>query len=624
MCGIFGMAGFSDKALLRKMGRLVNYRGPDDKGYFTDSGIGLGMRRLSIIDVKKGRQPVSNEDGSIHVVFNGEIYNYRQLSAELENKGHKFYTKSDTEAIVHTYEEYGMSFVQKLNGMFAIALWDSKKKTLVIARDGVGEKPLYYTMIGKDMIFASEIKALLLHEGIERKVNENVLNHYLTLRYCPGHETMLKGVFKLPPWCMMIYRKGNVKMKRFWSLRFKNAEKKSESYYVDSLKWLLLDSVRSRLVSEVPLGVYLSGGLDSTAIVSLMKDAGAEDIKTFSIGFGLDSDETGWARMASEFYGTAHKEFVVSDTNMAKLLPKLVWHLDEPLADITNIPTYLISELARKHVTVVLSGEGSDELFSSYAHEKGMLRAERMKLAMGISKRLSGAMKHMPVSFFDKFFEYPGSMGEKGRERLAEFMKNSGDLPRMYSSLVSTFDENEKKELRGKFGAETAGIFRKHFALQTSLSNRMLSIDTKMWLPNYILLRVDKMTMANSIEARAPFLDHRLLEFAASLPENMKLRGNTEKYVLRKCLKGRLPPEIAKRKKRTFITPMHMWGERQLLDMCNILYESEFFRKPFIEKVVDNYGKSKLIRERQLWTLLTFELWHRTFIRNGDVRSCKL
>lgn len=619
MCGIFGMAGFSDRALLRKMGRLLSYRGPDDDGYFTDAGIGLGMRRLSIIDVKGGKQPVHNEKRDVLAVFNGEIYNYRELRQELEKKGHKFYTSSDTECIVHAYEEYGLRFPEKLNGMFAIALWDSGKKTLVLARDRLGKKPLYYTMLGRNLLFASEMKALLLHDGVKRSVNKKALHNYLSLRYCPGGETMLSGIYKLLPGRVMAYSRGKSSIKRYWDVKFRDENAEGRDFYLEGLKSLLQDSVRKRLISEVPLGVYLSGGLDSTAIVALMKES-APDINTFSIGFGLESDETGYARIASGFYGTNHREFVVEGTDLTKLLPKLVWHLDEPLADITNVPTYLISQLARKHVTVVLTGEGSDELFSGYAHEKAMLATQRMKNIMFSRRLASGAVKRLPLPLLNRFFEYPASMGGKGRERLAEYVRNMGNEPAMYSSLVSAFDDGEKKELCKFSGSPAESLFRPFFGAGTNLSNKMLLVDANVWLPNYILPRLDRMTMANSIEGRAPFLDYRLVEFASKLPPGLR---TGDKYVLRRALRGMLPPQIVNRKKRTFITPVHFWGERQLLDMCSILHESEFFRKSFIEKMLGDYRNSKLIRERQLWALITFELWHRTFIESGGLRPLK-
>ena len=617
MCGIFGTAGFSDKTLLKRMGRLIRYRGPDDQGYFTDTGIGLGMRRLSIIDLKGGRQPVHNEDSDIWCVFNGEIYNYKELRAALPK--HRFYTESDTESIVHSYEEYGLRFPEKLNGMFAIALWDSRKKILILARDRVGKKPLYYTMIGKSILFASEIKALLLHEGVRREVNQKVLHNYLTLRYCPGNETMFKGIYKLLPGHLLTYRKGSVAIRKYWSL---DVTPRQHDSSVKALRELLEDSVKSRLISDVPIGVYLSGGLDSTAIVGLMKKAGAEKINTFSIGFGIESDETGLAKNISEFYGTNHREFTVDSGGIHKVLPETVWHMDEPLADVTNIPTYLISGLARKHVKVVLTGEGSDELFSGYAHEKGMLKTRRMRHALSLARKLGAidAVKKMPLSFLDKFFEYPGSMGNKGRERMVEYLKSSREHE-MYSTLVAAFDEKEKEDLCKIRGFEpTKDLFKPFFSVKTSLANKMLLADVAMWLPNYILPRLDKMTMANSVEGRAPFMDYRLLELSVRIPQDMKLKGNMEKYILRKAVADIVPKDVLKRKKRTFITPIHMWGEKSLMDMCSILHESEFFRKDYVYKIIEDYRNSKLIRERQLWTLITFELWHRTFIQKKGLK----
>ncbi|MBI4010071.1 MAG: asparagine synthase (glutamine-hydrolyzing) [Candidatus Aenigmarchaeota archaeon] len=616
MCGIAGFVGLDDKSLLRKMCNIMKYRGPNDAGYYTDKGIALGSRRLSIIDIAGGRQPIHNEDESIWVIFNGEIYNFRELRDFCESKGHKFYTNTDTEVIVHLYEILGDSLCKLLRGMFAFALWDSNKQKLLLARDMVGEKPLYYTLQNDTLFFASEIKCLLQNEEFRRKINFHALYNYLSLRYVPTQETIFSEIKKLPPGHILVHNKNKIAIKKYWDFDLENGGYHTENFYLERLERLLKESVKVRLISDVPLGVFLSGGIDSSLITGLMSQMLEEPVKTFSVGFNQPDDELNYAKMVSNRFDTEHYEFVV-DPKQVNLLPKLIWHLDEPLADATIIPTYLISELAKKHATVVLVGEGSDELFSSYVHEKMMILMERYKSVLPAFTKL---FPLLPVSILNKFFEYPSSMGIKGKENLIKILL-SKDLSKRYSTFVSTFNEDEKEILFQKYFKQKSlpveHIFKKYFDTRTNLANKMLLADLETWLPNYILLRLDKMTMANSIEGRAPFLDHKLIEFSFKLPMKLKLNGVTDKYILRKLATKFLPKKIAERKKRTFITPMHLWGEKELLELSEqLLFGNGFFNKNYITELLNRYKTSKLIVGRQLWTLITFVLWHKIFIEN--------
>ena len=641
MCGICGIFGFEDKKLIRRMTDVIKHRGPDDKGYYTNKDLMLGHRRLSIIDLKTGKQPIHNEDESVWVIYNGEIYNYKELRKSLEKK-HSFYTSSDTEVIVHLYEEFGDRFIEKLRGIFTLALFDCKKRKLYLARDRLGIKPLYYTILGKSLIFSSEIKSIIQCEKVKREVDYDSLFKYLTFRYVPDENTMLKGVKKLLPGHFMVFRNGKSVIKKYWSLDIVEKGERGESFYREKLKNLLEESVKIRLMSDVPLGVYLSGGFDSSSVVALMSKMVEEPIKTISIGFGHDDpvDELKYARFVSDHFGTEHHE-IVAGPECIKLLPKIIWHLDEPITDATTIPTYIISEFAKKYLTVAMTGEGGDEMFGGYVQYKSVMLGERfMRMFPSVigQKLAKNLVKISPQILLDKFFEYPYSLGERGKSRLLEYISSMNDRDRTYLLFVSLFNEEDKKNLYSANSINKIDFSRLSEEIKPNfgdsrgweLLSSIFSRELKTWLPNYILLRLDKMTMASAIEGRVPFLDHKLVEFCANIPFKLKIRGFNEKYLFRKTLSDLLPKVIRDRKKHPFFIPIDAWFNRGIKDLAEkILSEStikkrSYFKYDYIRKIFRSHEKSKLIYSRQLWSLLTFELWHRIYIDSDHLQKPKL
>ncbi|MBI4176930.1 MAG: asparagine synthase (glutamine-hydrolyzing), partial [Candidatus Aenigmarchaeota archaeon] len=504
----------------------------------------------------------------------------------------------------------------------AFAIWDANTKTLFAARDRLGEKPFYYTVAGNAFVFASEIKSILVFPGIKRKINARALDKFLSLRYCPGNETMVSGIFRLMPGHWLKLGNGKLDIKSYWDFGPGEIKYETENYYKSMLLKILEDSVRMRLVSEVPIGIYLSGGLDSSAITALASRS-AEPIKTFSVGFGENQDnEFEYARLVSERFNTEHSEITVDSQSFDKL-PEIIWHADEPLGDPTLIPTYFISQETKKHATVVLTGEGADELFSGYFHEKAMLLADGALSRINLPGNAFSRMLSLTPDFaLNKIFEYPGGLGEAGRLRVKRFFQSFPDRARMYSTFVENFSIGEKAGIveANVTMEDTRGFFSSQFSKGNEVSQKMLAIDREMWLPDYILLRLDRMTMSKSIEGRVPYLDHRLMEMSMSMPKKLKLNGTTEKFILRKSMKGILPNEILKRKKRPFITPVGEWGGGSMLDAFDKLFgKSEFKRgdllnRENITKLAGAYEKSKLIVGRQMFSLIAFELWARIFM----------
>lgn len=625
MCGICGLVGLEDGQLLKRMCDVIEHRGPNDSGFYTNGKVSLGNRRLSIIDVKGGHQPIHNEDETIWVTFNGEIYNYGQLKQGLEKSGHKFYTNSDTEAIVHLYEKYGEKFVEKLRGMFAIAIWDDKKKRLVLTRDRLGKKPLYYSVVNGIFLFGSEIKSILQYEETPRKVDFKALDYFLTFRYVPGPLTMFQGIKKLQPGHTLIYENGKIRIQKYWDVAF-SSEQENENYFSKKLLGLLRESVKIRLMSEVPLGAYLSGGTDSSSIVKIMSEFMEDPIKTFTVGFGDPRfDELKYAKMISEEFGTDHHEFIVNP-NDVNILPKVIWHFDEPIADPAALPTFMLSELAKKYVTVVLTGEGGDELFAGYEQYKIILKTEQYLGPMPKvvkTKLIPKIIKAVPKKFLNLFFAYSSSFGKKGMERFSEYMSSFGDLGKKYLSIVSIFDEKEKRNILQKQFLSTNSLKLVNNYLRSvnaKTLNKLLLLETKVQLPDNLLMKVDKMTMAYSIEARAPLLDQELVEFSASIPPQLKLKGMTDKYILRKAMNDLIPKAIVKRKKQRFFVPIDIWFERDLGKIVKQIFSNQrecermHLNSKFIQKIIQNHHESKLYYSRQLWSLLTFALWHKIFI----------
>jgi len=613
MCGISGFIGNFSKNDLEKMNNVMVHRGPDDSGIYFKNNVGLAHRRLSIIDLEGGHQPMSNEDNTVWIVFNGEIYNFQDLKKQ-HLGSHKFKTRSDTEVIIHLYEEYGEKCINYLRGMFAFAIWDERKKKLLLVRDRFGIKPLYYARTGKGFIFASELKAILETEAVPREVDKQALNLYLTFRYVPGLRTMIDSVQKLEPAHYLVYQNGRLKIRQYWDLNFQKDENKSEEYYSQALKELLKKSIDIRLISEVPLGAYLSGGLDSSFMVGLMSQLMTEPVKTFTAGFeGGWHDESPYAEFIAKKFRTDHR-LLKTKADAVSVLEKVIWHLDEPLADAATIPTYLLSQLTKKYVTVILSGEGADELLAGYEKYKYLFYRE--KLSPLFYKPLFSIMSKM---FHNKIklqrgFSLLGSKGCTGQN---------------YLNFAAVFTQQEKQELLGpelkelkNETHEPVEIVDKYLTNDGNSGDfldQLMYLDIKTWLPNDVLLKNDKMTMAHSLEARVPFLDHKFAEFVSTIPSRFKLKGLSEKYILRKAMEGLIPDAIIKRKKHGFTVPISEWMQNGLKEYTAALLNkkriksSGFWNYSYIEKLLERDLNNEFYK-RQFWTIVTFEIWHKIFI----------
>jgi asparagine synthase (glutamine-hydrolysing) len=626
MCGIAGFveaqARASDDprrsaAVLDRMCRVISHRGPDDQGTLVEGGVALGMRRLSIIDLAGGHQPISGCGGRVTVVFNGEIYNFRELQRELEARGHQFNTHSDTEAIVHAYEEYGASCVDSLRGMFAFALWDERERSLFIARDRVGKKPLYYTLTPQGtLVFGSELKSLLEHPEVGRELNPEALDAYLTFGYVPDPLSIFRDVHKLPPGHHLTFAGGRVSVRRYWDFAFSESnETRDEEDYLEELRALLDEAVRVRLVADVPLGAFLSGGVDSSTVVGLMARHMGQPVKTFSIGFNEDSySELKYARVTAQHFGTDHHEFVVTP-DICHIVDELVWHFDEPFADSSAIPTYMVSKLAREHVTVALSGDGGDELFGGYTrymvHQSrgGFARLPRA-FRRGVMQPLSRSLPH----------------GARGRNFLHNVALDPLDR---YVDSISTFTALTKPDLytpdfRQTLAAQSdAGArFRAHVEEGGTgdAVHQLLYLDSKTYLPGDILTKVDRMSMAVSLEARVPLLDHKLIEFVTRIPSALKLKGATTKHIFKRAVRGLVPDEILDRPKQGFGVPIQHWINDQLRDRIReTLTEARargrgYVEPGYISLMLDEHERGRRDHSAQLWSLFMLELWHRTFM----------
>ena len=633
MCGICGIVNFDpgetvQESLLEQMTGAMMHRGPDDEGYFLGGNVGLGHRRLSIIDLGGGHQPIFNEEGSAVIVFNGEVYNYADLTEELVAQGHDFRTRSDTECILHSYEQHGDRCVDKLRGMFTFAIWDRRQKRLFLARDRLGIKPLYYYRSEKFFAFASEIKALLEIPSVRRELDPESLDLYLSLRYVPGPRTMFKGIYKLEPGHLLTLEDRRVRIQKYWDLPTGRPQECSLQDAVAEFTELLEESVRLRLIAEVPLGVFLSGGLDSSAILAVMsKITGYQRIKTFSVGYQTEtakeeeSNEFDYARMAARAFGADHHECRVSATDFRDAIPDLVWHLDEPLADPSCIPLYFIAKLARENITVVLSGEGADEILAGYGIYKRMLMLDGLHRSVGtvgawIGSRTQNWFSSEPVSNYLRMSGLPLEERYRGVSRAF--------LPEMKRDLLGDEDIAGSEERLNDY-------FRPHWQAPASTSalNRMLYVDTKVWLPDDILLKADKMTMANALELRVPFLDHKLVEFASRLPLRYKLRGRTGKVLLREAMRGVLPEPILKRSKKGFPVPTARWLRGPLKELAPdmLLSGNSACRRHMdgrvLKRIVREHENGVVNRHQEIWTLLMFEYWHRMFVE-GKGRSSDL
>lgn len=626
MCGICGVAFAdpnrpADRVVLADMNAAIRHRGPDSDGFHFAEGVALAARRLAIIDVAGGDQPVSNEDGNVHVVFNGEIYNYENLRAELRARGHRFATRADTEVIVHAYEEYGVDCVKRLRGMFAFALWDQQKRTLVLARDRIGKKPLYYTRFDDALIFGSELKCLLQYPGFAPAPDVRAINDYLSLQYVPDPLAAFEGVSKLAPAHVLIWQAGRLTLQRYWDLAF---EPKQQLSYEDAMALVrekVTESVRIRLMSDVPLGAHLSGGIDSAIVVGLMSTMMDRPVSTFSVGFREEAySELRYARQIAERFKTDHHELVI-EPNALDVLPDIVHHFDEPFADAAAIPLWFLSKFTREHVTVALNGDGGDEGFAGYQRYYADPVADMYALIpavlrRGVIDRVISALPANPDLPAER--SYAGALRRLGR---AASMPQGASVMRW----GSYFDENDKRAL---FRAEVRNSFEPSYArLDASYRSapakhrvdRTLYTDAHNYLPGALLVKADRMTMAHSVEARSPLLDHELLELAATLPVKYKIRGRTTKRILRDAFAHILPAELAARPKMGFGVPLAAWFRGPLLNAAHELLLStdsrinEYFHPEPIARMLADNKLGKEDHGKRIWTLLSLECWLRQY-----------
>jgi asparagine synthase (glutamine-hydrolysing) len=626
MCGICGKVGLQkdapvDSLLVKRMMKELTHRGPDDDGIYVSEQAVLGMRRLSIIDLNTGKQPISNEDQTVWVVFNGEIYNYRELRAELLQRGHRLATQSDTEVIVHLYEDYGDDCVTKLRGMFAISLWDTKKNRLLLARDRVGIKPLYYTVTKDALLFASEIKSLLLDPSVPREVDPQAIDRFLTFFYLPGEETLLRGIQKLAPGHVLALENGEVRIRQYWDLQFSSGPTNGNlRNATDELVELLRETVRDHMISDVPVGVLLSGGVDSTAMLSFAVEQTDKEVKTFTIGFEGENfaDERPFARLAAQRYGNKHYEMTISPRDFADFLPKYVWHMEEPVCEPPAVALYYVTKLAREHVKVLISGEGGDEAFAGYQNYRNLVWLERFKASVGPLRgpaaRLLGGLGR--VRALRKLEKYSRLMTVP----LSQYYYSRTSSP------FSFFNRNKDHLYTGDFrhkvdtdrSIQCVRKLSANVANQNPL-NQMLYVDTKTWLPDDLLIKADKITMANSLELRVPLLDHKVLEFAARLPVQYKVHGFTTKYILKRAFEGRIPEQILNRPKTGFPVPFETWFRCELKSFVREILtdrrslERGYFERSAVEVLLkDPEGPVNYAPE--IFSLVTLELWHRAFL----------
>jgi asparagine synthase (glutamine-hydrolysing) len=629
MCGICGIVGLNtsraiDRDALLKMTQVMKHRGPDDQGIYADGQVGLGSRRLSIIDLVGGRQPIPNEDETQWIVFNGEIYNYRELCGYLQKKGHIFRTSSDTEVILHLYEEFGLDCVQHLNGIFAFAIWDAPRQEIVMARDRMGIKPLYFTEAGGQLIFGSEMKVVLAHPDVARDIDLIALNEYLAFEYVPSPRTILRHIHRLEPGHVLRYNRQGLAIQPYWNLSLARSESRPPVHwrdYADGLYQTLKSSVRQELVSDVPVGVLLSGGIDSSTIAGLMVELYPGTVDSFSVGFEEASfDESRYARLVANTLGTRHNELILTSNMVAAMVPTITDFLDEPFGDSSLIPTYFLSLFARGYVKVVLGGDGGDELLAGYptlvAHrlieyyERLVPRWLRASVAPQILDR-------MPVSFSNISFDF----------RVRRFLAGRGaSLQARHHRWLGSFVDEEaslllqdwlKPVLRDTYAQ--AYVHARECDARLPL-NRLLYDDLKLYLEGDILYKVDRASMAASLEVRVPLLNREVVRFASELPLELKLHRLTTKYLLKKSVEGKLPREIIKRPKKGFNMPVAHWLTNELRDLVLDMLSEEritrqgFFNYPYVKRLLDDHFARRRDNRKLLWTLLVFQLWHDKYI----------
>lgn len=632
MCGICGHVGIPDQPqLLERMAERLVHRGPDDEGSYRDAGVALGFRRLSIIDLETGHQPITNEDESVVLVCNGEIYNHAELRAGLESRGHRFRTRSDVEVILHLYEERGLDCVSELNGMFAAALWDRPRQRLVLLRDRLGIKPLYYAEVGGRLAFSSEMKSLLTWEEVDVSLEPRAVHDYLELRYVPGPGGLLRGIRKLPAAHVGVVDAGKgLVLRRYWTPEtWVEPPSRSDQEWLDGFAERFERSISRRLMSEVPLGAYLSGGVDSSTIVAAMAARVSRPVRTYSVGFDYEHDELEQAASTAERLGCEHTE-VACRISDVELLPKIVWHLDEPVGDPIVIPMYRLSQEATKSLTVVLAGEGADETLGGYLFHKALLTGR--KLSRRVSARAlrwigAPAARLAPVGLLDRFFDYPASLGRRGKLKVVDFLKlqDPRRLPEAWRHLISLFDA---RDVRGLYAPEFAAALADEAnpapwspPEDAPLLNRIIALQFGHWLQDDILMKQDKMSMANGLEARVPFLDHELVEYALQVPPHLKIAGGQTKVLLRRYAARVLPEATAYRKKMPFYAPVERFFHepvfRELVADALSRESVEgrgLFRPEAVDAMRRRMESGEFVYVKQVFSLVVLELWCRALL----------
>jgi len=632
MCGICGIwtVGPVDPHSVRSMNTALAHRGPDDEGYYVDDHVALGHRRLSIIDLKTGHQPISNEDDTLWIVFNGEIYNFLEIRADLEHKGHGFKTRTDTEVILHLYEEYGMDCVRQLQGMFAFAIWDARSHQLFLARDHVGQKPLFYYHRNGVFAFASEIKALLRTGHVTPELDSVGMNHLISLRFIPGSHSLFRGIHKLPAGHWMLVTPGTHHVQRYWDLSYSRKLVASEADIVEQLKRLLLDTVQSHLISDVPTGAFLSGGMDSSTVASMMAITSPNRISTFSIGVNeQDFNELPYARLVADKYHTLHHDRVVA-ANLIAALPRLIWHMDE-IADPFAFGIYLVAELARSQVKVVLGGDGGDELFVGYDRYVGNALLDYYCFVPEIFRRhvIDRIVRRIPDSYtynsLAQRLRWINTMSLKsGGSRYAESMTFLRFSHEMKQKLFTPALQSQLGE-----AFHSTPIILEHFDSRNAedIVDKMLYTDMMTRMPEHLLLTVDHMTMAHGLEDRSPLLDHRVVEYAASIPSDIKLKGRRLKYIFKEVARDFLPGPLLTRRKQGFAFPLAYWMKGNVGELLARLFEDSrlvgagYFCPSYMRELLEHHRAGKADHNYRLWILLNLELWWRIYIDGQKVED---
>jgi asparagine synthase (glutamine-hydrolysing) len=624
MCGIAGKIDFTgpvDAELLHRMCAAMTHRGPDSRGVWVERGVGLGMQRLAIIDVVGGEQPIFNEDGTIALVMNGEIYNFPELRERLVRRGHRFSSHVDTEVLVHLYEDHGEDLVHRLRGMFAFALWDSRRRKLFCARDRVGKKPLFWARKGSRVWFASEIRALLQDGEIDRAIDPAAIDAYLAYQYVPHPMSAFREIRKLPPASTLTVSEEGEAVSRYWSLDYSQKLCASPRAEIEEqLRAHIRDATRIRLMSEVPLGAFLSGGIDSSAVVAAMSQQMSEPVKTFSISFSdQDFDEARYARIVAQQFGTDHHEFRVEPEALS-IMPKMARHYGEPFADPAAIPSFYLAELTSRHVTVALNGDGGDECFAGYARYFGTDRASRLDWLPGALKRAAPRL----AAVLPK-----GGTVDSTPARIRRLSARLAETPdARWVSYMSVFGRDERSRILSPgFRVELEGgtaddiiLTPWHKSTATGQIDQLLDVDFNTYLPGALLVKMDIATMAYSVEARSPFLDQELMQFAASVPANLKVRGRDGKHILKSAMRGILPDEILDRKKMGFGVPLVSWFRNELRELPREVLldpgavERGYFNRFEIERVIREHQQSQADHSYRLWALLQLEMWHREVV----------